>query len=73
MAKFKSSPFYSVQSGNVKIDFDVFGVYETNDKTESEILDSLCPVWVTCIDKSDKVETKQPEAPAPAPRKPSAK
>lgn len=71
MAKYKADPFYEIESGNVRVRFDYFGNYETDDKAEIEAIDALCPVWVKRIDEPE--EDAAPKATPATPKKPSAK
>ncbi|MCM3140402.1 hypothetical protein CTV96_09750 [Bacillus altitudinis] len=67
MAVYKATPFYMIGSSQ-KIVFDHNGTYETDDLDEINLLDGLCPKWVTCI----KTEDKTKPAPAKKPAKKSS-
>lgn len=75
MAKYEAAPFYEIESGNVRVKFDFFGVYVTENQDEIAVLDALCPTWIKRVDEPAKPEpkTEEPEAPAKPARKSSAK
>lgn len=58
MAKYKAQPQYAVTYGNPgdkkRIQFNMAGEYETEDKTEIAVLDDLCPKYITCVEKTPK-------------------
>jgi len=62
MATYKAHPFYLVESGDVRINFDHCGDYETVDAAEIALIDALCPTWITRIDSPE--EKPAPKAPA---------
>lgn len=69
MAIYEATPFYMIGSSQ-KIVFDHNGTYETDDLDEIELLDGLCPKWVTCIKTEDKPKPEPAKKPA---KKSSAK
>lgn len=75
MAKFKTSPFYSVYAPSGKLTFDHLGEYVTDNADDIAVLKSLCPRYLTCTDEG-KAETKQaeeaPAKPKSAPKKATA-
>lgn len=60
MAKYTSSPYYNVEKNDregksvVSVKFDAAGEYETSDKTEIEVLDSLAPTYVVKVEDVKK-------------------
>ncbi|MFK4304357.1 hypothetical protein ABH892_004497 [Paenibacillus sp. RC254] len=58
MAKYHASPHYSLDG----IEFDVCGVYVTEDAGEIARLDVLVPVWISRIDEKEPEEPKKPRA-----------
>lgn len=51
MNKYKGPQFYKVEGENVSLQFDYFGEFQTDKKEEIELLDSLCPAYIKCVDK----------------------
>jgi hypothetical protein len=72
MAKYEAAPFYEIESGNVRVKFDFFGAYVTDNQDEIAVLDALCPTWIKRVDEPAKAKGPEPktEEPAPAPKAP---
>lgn len=75
MATYKAHPLYAVEAGDIRVNFDHSGNYETDDQAEIAALDALCPMWVTRVDEVEASEetADKPAAKAPTTRKSSAK
>ncbi|WP_348623012.1 hypothetical protein ABFT51_17530 [Paenibacillus peoriae] len=58
MAEYHASPRYSLDG----IEFDVRGVYVTEDVEEIARLDVLVPTWISRIDAKEPEEPKKPRA-----------
>ncbi|MBE3649195.1 hypothetical protein [Paenibacillus polymyxa] len=58
MAEYHASPRYSLDG----IEFDVSGVYVTEDAGEIARLDALVPTWISRIDVKEPEEPKKPRA-----------
>lgn len=61
--KYESAPHYHVEDREKKVSlkFDAAGHYETTDKDEITVLDSLVPTWVTKLD-AEKAPAKAKSA-----------
>lgn len=66
MAKYKAYPFYDINAGEVRVQFDFYGDYETEDDAEIAVIDALCPTWVTRVDGVVQSEEKAPKGSAKA-------
>ncbi|QDX93632.1 hypothetical protein EEL30_15805 [Brevibacillus laterosporus] len=64
MANYKASPFYEIDSGDVRVKFDFFGMYTTEKADQIATLDELVPTWIKRLDYE-----KQTEEPATQPVK----
>ncbi|ATO51027.1 hypothetical protein P4V86_15285 [Brevibacillus laterosporus] len=60
MANYKASPFYEVDSGNIRVKFGFFGTYSTEKADEITMLDALVPTWIKRTD--DVTHTEEPAA-----------
>ncbi|OAJ75165.1 hypothetical protein AYJ08_06000 [Brevibacillus sp. SKDU10] len=60
MADYKASPFYEVDSGDVRVKFNFFGMYSTEKEDEIATLDALVPAWIKRTD--DTAHTEEPVA-----------
>ncbi|MDQ0174383.1 hypothetical protein [Bacillus chungangensis] len=68
MAKFKATPFYSVRYGDKSLTFGLDGIYETEDDGEIRALMELCPRYLTCLEKAEKLKTEEKSEPAEKPK-----
>ncbi|WP_010495074.1 hypothetical protein [Paenibacillus elgii] len=65
-AIYKADPFYEVEAGKMRLRFDYFGVYETDEQAEIDVLDALCPTWIKRAEDEVEPEEAAAETAVPA-------
>ena len=64
LAKFKTTPFYSVRTPGGKINFDHNGEYQTENADEIALLKALSPRYLTVVEDAKKAEKPKEQAKA---------